>query len=261
MLATCTLRFVGRAGPRPPRSVSLTASRPGSAHGLSASEEWPGNTCAVGVDRDRGVVDRGRGLAEADGDQPHLAGVLGDVAGGEDPRQVGPHRRSRPRCAASSTSMPHSCIGPRSAMKPSAATTACAGRVVVSSPTRDLDRLEQRRRRRSAVTSALVMISTEEARTCSTVRSWARNASRRCTSVTDSGDRLEVQRPVEGAVAAADDHDVLAGVRREAGHEELQAAAQPALAGRQRPRAELADAGGDQHRAGTHRRCRRRGRR
>ncbi len=61
------------------------------------------------------------------------------------------------------------------------------------------------------------------------------------------GDRLEVLRPVEGAVAPADDDDVLAGVRREAGHEELHAATHPALAGRQRPRAELADPRGDQH--------------
>ena len=41
------------------------------------------------VDGHGGVVHRGRRLAEADRDEPHLAGVLGDVAGGEDPRQVG----------------------------------------------------------------------------------------------------------------------------------------------------------------------------
>ena len=64
--------------------------------------------------------------------------------------------------------------------------------------------------------------------------------------MTERATRLEVERPVEGAVAAADDDDVLADVGLEAGHEELQAAAQPAVAGRQRSRAELADAGGDQ---------------
>ena len=59
------------------------------------------------------------------------------------------------------------------------------------------------------------------------------------------GDRLEVDGPVERRVAAADDDDVLAGVRREARHEELHAAAEPAVAGRERARAELADARGD----------------
>jgi len=66
------------------------------------------------------------------------------------------------------------------------------------------------------------------------------------------GDALEVQRPVEGAVAAADDDDVLAGVGLEAGHEELHAPAQPALARGQRTGAELADARRDQHGAGPH---------
>ena len=39
------------------------------------------------------------------------------------------------------------------------------------------------------------MISTEESRTCCTVRSWARNASRRCTSVTEAatGSRWSAQ--------------------------------------------------------------------
>src|SRR5688572_277042 len=44
------------------------------------------------VEDDRGVVDGGGRLAEADRDEPDLAGVVGDVAGGEDARQVGPYR-------------------------------------------------------------------------------------------------------------------------------------------------------------------------
>ena len=114
------------------------------------------------------------------------------------------------------TSIPHCCSGPRSAMKPSAATSAWAGRVDGLAVDVDLDRLQRRRRRISWVTWALVMISTSDSVTCWTVRSWARNASRRCTSAIDPGDAGEVERPVEGAVAAADDHDVLAGVRLEA---------------------------------------------
>ena len=47
-------------------------------------------------------------------------------------------------------------------------------------------------------------------------------APRRCTSVT-SGQRLERQRPVHGAVAAADDQHVLAGVLASSRHEVVQA--------------------------------------
>ena len=80
---------------------------------------------------------------------------------------------------------PHSFIAPRSAMKPSAATTACAGRVVTSSPSTVMSIDSRVPLPCSAVTSARVTMSTEEARTWSTVRAWARNASRRWTSVTD----------------------------------------------------------------------------
>ena len=61
------------------------------------------------VDRDRGVVDGGGRLAEADRDQPHLAGVLRDVAGGEDPGQAGRASTSRRRRGASRTSIPQCC--------------------------------------------------------------------------------------------------------------------------------------------------------
>ena len=97
----------------------------------------------------------------------------------------------------------------------------------------------------SAVTWALVTISTEDALH---LVDGALVGAERVAAVDQGdrlGDRLEVQRPVERAVAAADDDHVLAGVRREARHEELHAAPDPAVAGRQRPRAELADAGGD----------------
>src|ERR1700754_1040082 len=40
---------------------------------------------------DGGVVDREGRLPESDGDQPHFAGVVGDVAGGVDAGQSGRH--------------------------------------------------------------------------------------------------------------------------------------------------------------------------
>src|SRR6185436_7548172 len=52
-----------------------------------------GEHVRVGVDVHRGVVDGGGDLAEPDGDQPHLAVVVGDVAGREDARQVRAHGR------------------------------------------------------------------------------------------------------------------------------------------------------------------------
>ena len=61
------------------------------------------------------------------------------------------------------------------------------------------------------MTSALTMISTGRACTRATVAAWARNLSRRCTSVTDFAQRLQRQRPVERRVAAADDDHVVAG--------------------------------------------------
>src|ERR1035437_6320602 len=63
-------------------------------------------------------------------------------------------------------------------------------------------------------------------------------------------DRLEHQCPVHGAVTAADDDDVLAGVLRRRGHEVLQTLAEEALSGRQRARSKSADAAGDDDRAG-----------
>src|SRR6266511_183518 len=59
------------------------------------------------------------------------------------------------------------------------------------------------------------------------------------------GDGFQAQRPVAGAVAAADDDHVLAGVRAQRGYEERQATPHPAGAGRQRARGERADAAAD----------------
>ncbi len=62
---------------------------------------------------------------------------------------------------------------------------------------------------RAATTSALVITGTPKPEgTCRTRASWARKVSRRCTTVTEGGERGQGKRPVEGAVAAADDHDV-----------------------------------------------------
>src|SRR6476469_547077 len=89
MLATCTLRLSSRKSATS-RSLIRTASRPPMSGSFARVAR---EHVRAGVDRDRCVVDRGRGLAEADGDQPDLAGVLRDVAGREDPLEAGPHRR------------------------------------------------------------------------------------------------------------------------------------------------------------------------
>ena len=131
--------------------------------------------------------------------------------------------------------MPHCWSGPRSATNPRAATTAWAGRRTGSWPSTVISTSDTVGSPYSPVTWALVMISEPESRTVCTERSWARKASRRWTRVIELRDRLEVDRPVERRVAAADDHDVLSGVRREAGHEELHPApSQPSPAGRGR---------------------------
>ena len=80
-------------------------------------------------------------------------------------------------------------------MNPSAATTAWAGRCTGSTPSTVISTCESVPSPLMPVTCALVMISTGDARTCSTVRAWARKASRRCTSVTDraTGSRCRAQ--------------------------------------------------------------------
>src|SRR6476619_7355124 len=52
-----------------------------------------GEHLRVGVEVHGGVVHGGGDLAEADGDQPHLAVVVGDVAGREHAGEVRAHRR------------------------------------------------------------------------------------------------------------------------------------------------------------------------
>ena len=83
-----------------------------------------------------------------------------------------------------SVTSPQRWIAPRSAMKPSAATRACAGTTRGSWPSTVISTSSRWVSPRSSVTWALVMISTLEAFTSATVRSWARKASRRCTRVT-----------------------------------------------------------------------------
>ena len=83
-------------------------------------------------------------------------------------------------------------------MKPSAATTAWAGRVGTR-PSTSMSTSSTVGSPRSAVTWALVTISTPRARTASTVRWWARKASRRWTSVTEraTGSRWSAQSNAE----------------------------------------------------------------
>src|SRR5688500_17389555 len=71
-------------------SLIFTVSRLDAISGPLAGVA--GEDALVREDQGRSVVDRGRDLTEADGDQPDLAVVLRDVAGGEHPRQVRAHR-------------------------------------------------------------------------------------------------------------------------------------------------------------------------
>src|SRR4051794_27294939 len=90
MLATCTFSW-------PPRNAATSSSliatllRPDATG--SALRGVAGEQVGVRVDGHGGVVDRGRRLAETDGDQAHLARVLRDVAGREDPGHARPGRR------------------------------------------------------------------------------------------------------------------------------------------------------------------------
>ena len=116
--------------------------------------------------------------------------------------------------------MPHGCSGPMLAVKPSAAITRLRG-PVRTSPRRDrvistlLD--ASGRRRRAPVTSASVTTSTVEAfQLGDAVRVRAEGVAP-VHEGHRGGDRLEAERPVDGAVAAADDDHVLAGVGASSG--------------------------------------------
>ena len=159
-----------------------------------------------------------------------------------------------------STSRPHGCIGPRSATKPSAATTAWARPDDGLAVDGDLDVLEGP----LAAQLGDLGLGDDVDVGGQHVLDGALVGAERVAPVHQgdrAGDALEVQCPVERTVAAADDDHVLAGVRLEARDEELHAAADPVLTGRQRARAELADACGDEDGARRAPRCRRRGRR
>ena len=103
----------------------------------------------------------------------------------------------------------------------------------------DLERHVQRRRRRARRPPC----------TWPTVTSWARKPSRRCTSVISLGGVEQVDDPVAGRVAAADDHHALAGEHRLLADEVVGAAALPRrhVVARQLLRLERAVAAGDDH--------------
>src|SRR6478672_8027759 len=244
MLATCTLRLSSRKSATS-RSLIRTASRPPTSGPFA---RVAGEHVRAGVDRDRGVVDGGRGLAEADGDQPDLAGVLRVVAGREDPLEAGPHR-------GVDDDVPLGHLDPPLLERAEVGHEAERGDdrlgregqlLAVGDDVHALDDAVAPER-------GDLGLGEDPDRRRAHLLDRAGVGAERVAPVHQGhrpGDRLEVERPVEGAVAAADDHHVLAGVRREARHEELEATTEPAVAGRQRPRAELADPGGDQDRPG-----------
>ena len=96
-----------------------------------------------------------------------------------------------------------------------------------------------------AVTCARVMISTELSRTACTVRSWARKASRRCTSATEraTGSRWSAQSkalsPPPTITTSLSTYGWNDGTKNSS------PATEPAVPGGERAGAELADAGGD----------------
>ena len=89
------------------------------------------------------------------------------------------------------------------------------------------------------------MISTELSRTACTVRSWARNASRRCTSATEraTGSRWSAQSKALSPPPTMTTS--LSTYGWNDGTKNSRPATEPAVARRERARAELADAGGD----------------
>ena len=113
-------------------------------------------------------------------------------------------------------------MGPMLAMKPSAATTRLRGQHRVWPLTLWVSShlLDGPRHREGADLGAGVDPDAES-RTVSTMEPWARNCSRRWTRVTLRAIGAQRVGPVEGGVAAADDHDVASGVRVESGHDLL----------------------------------------
>ncbi len=174
-----------------PRSGDAAARRAGRVVG-----QVPGERRHVRVEVGRGVVDRGRDLAEPGGDQLHLAVVVDDVAGRVDARRRrAPHRVDHD-AAAWRCRCPTPVSGPRLAVKPSAATSLSQGRrlqlarhvdvdlgdVRVAAHVRDL-RVGQHRDRRRLEQFHRVRVRAE-------LRAPVHDRHR-------LGDRFEHQRPVD----------------------------------------------------------------
>ena len=136
--------------------------------------------------------------------------------------------------------------GPRSATNPRAATIACAGRVVIS-PSTSMSTDSTVPLPWMADTWALVEdVDRRIPHTACTVRSWARNASRRCTRVTEraTGSRCSAQSKAESPPPTMTTSLPAYGA---AGDEELQAAPEPVASPPAGRGLNLADAGGDEH--------------
>jgi hypothetical protein len=95
------------------------------------------------------------------------------------------------------------------------------------------------------------MTRTEESWSFATESSWARKRSRAVDQRDGTGDALEVEGPVAGAVPTADDQDVLVAHDLELADEVHEPAVLEVLGVRERPRREGPDAARDQHRLGV----------
>ncbi|MPM51539.1 hypothetical protein SDC9_98288 [bioreactor metagenome] len=204
-----------------------------------------------GVEQHGGVVDRRGRLAEADRDQPDLPGVVGDVARGVDPRDRGLHPRvdGDPSIDQAEAPVVHRAeVGGEAERRddglggqrdrpvlPGDAHLGAADPAVAA----DLGHLGVDEHPDVAVADPVdrPLVGPEPV---AAVHHRHR-----------PGDRLQVQGPVEGAVAAADDHHVLVIVDGEIGDEVAHPAAQPVEAGGERAGGEGPDPAGQHDRPGV----------
>ena len=149
---------------------------------------------------------------------------------------------------------PHSAIGPSFMVRPKNGSMRV--QAISTSPSGPLTIAACELRRRRPVSAG--HLADLEARACFvscsanillTLSGAARNSGRRWTSVRLLGDRLQVERPVERGIAAADDHEIVAAEILHAAHRIEDALALIGLdAGDRRAlRLERAAAGGDHH--------------
>jgi hypothetical protein len=205
---------------------------------------------ARGIDGHRRVVDGERDLTEADRDQAHLARVGGDVAGGVDPWQVRRHRRRHldpPGPEVEAPRLERAEVGHEAERDHD-----CPGVDALNGVGRQVDDLD-RLHPAIAVDGGQLGAGEDPDGGIPKLLDRPLIGAEALTAVHQgdrAGHRQQGRRPVDGAVAAADDDHVQARVVGGAAHEVLQAATRELAAHRERPRVELSDPSGDDDRPG-----------